>query len=167
MSIYNDLAEKIERCPSGGSGWRIFEDTCIECLNLLFVPPLQTPIIQARTITGGQRRDAIYANRNYHAPNHWRHLLTELNARMILFEFKNYDDLDIGTSEVDQTLCYMRAPMGNLAILVSNKLPNRAAHIRRNTIFSNDRKVILFLTKDHIREMLYIKERGETVPNFV
>ena len=51
--------------------------------------------------------------------------------------------------------------MGRLAILCCNKLPNEAAHIRRNTIFSREKKVILFLTKDHLKEMLFIKERGE------
>ncbi len=51
--------------------------------------------------------------------------------------------------------------MGRLAFLVCSKEPNDQARIRRNTIYTNDRKVILFLTKDHLREMLLMKERGE------
>ena len=38
---------------------------------------------------------------------------------------------------------------------------NDAAHIKRNTIFSVDHKVILFVTSEHLLEMLSIKERGE------
>jgi hypothetical protein len=33
--------------------------------------------------------------------------------------------------------------------------------IKRNTIYSQEKKVILFLTKSHLKEMLLIKERGE------
>jgi len=33
--------------------------------------------------------------------------------------------------------------------------------IKRNTIFSEEGKVILFITKDKLEEMLYIKERGD------
>jgi len=39
--------------------------------------------------------------------------------------------------------------------------PDRSAHIKRNTIFSEDGKVILFVTVAHLKEMLFIKERGE------
>ncbi len=103
----------------------------------------------------------MFPNRNFDVANNWVLLLRELNVRMVLFEFKNYDTTEIGKEEVDQTRNYMTAPMGRLAIMVCNKLPNDAAHIRRNTIFSAEGKVILFLTKDRLKEMLFIKERGE------
>jgi hypothetical protein len=51
--------------------------------------------------------------------------------------------------------------MGRLAIIISNKQPEHQAFIKRNTIFSEEKKVILFLTKEKLEEMLYIKERGE------
>jgi hypothetical protein len=36
----------------------------------------------------------------------------ELGARMIPFEFKNYDKQEIGTGEVTQTRDYLSVPMG-------------------------------------------------------
>jgi hypothetical protein len=39
--------------------------------------------------------------------------------------------------------------------------PDNGAHIKRNSIFSEEQKVILFLTTEHLIEMLAIKERGE------
>ena len=80
---------------------------------------------------------------------------------MVLFEFKNYDVTEIGKEEVNQTRNYMSKPMGRLAIFCSNKKPNNGAHIKRNTIYSDDKKVILFMTTDDVIEMLAIKERGE------
>ena len=80
---------------------------------------------------------------------------------MILFEFKNYDAAEIGKEETNQTRNYLTAPMGRLAIMCCNRMPNGAAHIKRNTIYSEDKKIILFLTREHLIEMLSIKERGE------
>ena len=161
MSKDSDLANRLSSCPAGTNGWKEFEDVCIEILRYLFVPPLAKPKIQPRTFSGIDRRDAVFPNRNFDASNTWGHILQELGARMVLFEFKNYDITDIGKKEVDQTRNYMTDPMGRLAIMVCNKLPNEAAHIRRNTVFSSEKKIILFVTKDHLEEMLFIKERGE------
>jgi hypothetical protein len=156
-----DLADKLSSCPAGRENWKEFEDTCIEVLCYLFVPPLAQPKIQPRTFSGIDRRDAVFPNRNFDAPNTWAYLLRELNARMVLFEFKNYDNMDIGKDEVNQTRNYMTEPMGRLAIMVCSKPPDKSAHIKRNSIFSSENKVILFLSKDHLKEMLFIKERGE------
>lgn len=166
MSQVNDFIQKLDACPIGTSGWSQFENLCTEILTFLFVPPLRSSSRQAKTYSGINRRDAIFPNRNI-TPNgednskNWYHLFQELNARMILFEFKNYDVTEISTDEVNQTLNYLTNPMGRLAILVCSKNPDRSAHIRRNTIYSNDQKVILFLTKDHLKEMLAMKDRDE------
>jgi len=156
-----DLRRRLERCPDGRDGWKEFEDACVETLRFLFVPPLTDPIVQPRTFSGIDRRDAVFPNRNMDTPNNWGHLQKELGARMVLFEFKNYDAEEIGKDEVNQTRNYLTQPMGRLAVMCCNRLPNEAAHIKRNTIFSEDGKVILFLARDHLVEMLFIKERGD------
>lgn len=160
----SDIAEMVDRlysCPSGRKGCNTFEDVCIDIVKFLFVPPLNHPIIQPRTLSGTNRRDAVLPNRNFDERNNWGLLQRELNARMVLFEFKNYDSADVGHEEVMQTDNYLAEPMGRLAVMVCTKMPNRSAHIQRNTIYSRSGKVILFLTKDHLKEMLFIKERGE------
>ncbi|MBE7653456.1 hypothetical protein [Tenacibaculum finnmarkense] len=172
MSQVNDFIQRLDACPLGSPGWVQFENLCTEVLTYLFVPPLIRPQRQANTYSGVNRRDAIFPNRNIvpntdqHSKN-WFHLFQELNARMILFEFKNYEATEIGTNEVNQTLNYLTNPMGRFAILVCTKTPNNSAHIRRNTIYSNDQKVILFMTKEHLKEMLVMKERDEDPSDLV
>lgn len=166
MSQVNDFIQRLDACPLGSAGWSQFENLCTEILQFLFVPPLSQPQRQARTYSGVSRRDSILPNRNVTANNdpeakNWHHLFLELNARMILFEFKNYDSIDIGQEEVNQTRNYMSAPMGRLAIMICSKEPNDSAHRQRNTVFTQDQKVILFLTKEQLKEMLAMKERGE------
>jgi hypothetical protein len=155
------LIKQLESCPSGKKGWREFEETCIKILLYLFESSLGKPKIQPRSYSGIDRRDAIFPNRHSTGNTGWAHIYRELDARLIPFEFKNYGSLHIGKDEVIQTSSYLRKPMGRFAILCCNKLPNRAAHIKRNTIFSEEGKVILFLTKEHLKEMVFIKERGE------
>ncbi|MEO8382501.1 MAG: hypothetical protein ABI779_22770 [Acidobacteriota bacterium] len=167
MADAQSIRKRLQDCPAGHEGWKEFEDACIEALRFLFVPPLTEPIIQPRTYSGTDRRDAVFPNRNIEEPNNWRHLFQELAARMVLFEFKNYDAEEIGKEETNQTRNYLTPPMGKLAIMCCNREPNRAAHIKRNTIFSEDGKVILFITREHLIEMLFIKERGEDPSDLV
>jgi hypothetical protein len=155
------LLKRLHACPGGQAGWHAYEDICIEILTFLFVPPLTKPKIQPRTLSGIDRRDAIFPNRNITRDNNWGQLYRELGARMILAEFKNFDSTDIGKEEINQARNYLTPTMGRLAIVCCNKIPNEAAHIKRNTIFSEEKKVILFLTPDDLREMMFIKERGE------
>lgn len=161
MTEAQRIRKRLEDCPAGYEGWKEFEDSCIEVLSFLFVPPLIKPIIQSRTYSGIDRRDAVFPNRNIDQSNNWGHLLRELSARMVLFEFKNYDNDEIGKEEVNQTRNYLTVPMGKLGIMCCSRKPNNSAYIKRNTIFSEDKKVILFLMREQLIEMVFIKERGE------
>lgn len=161
------LRQRLRACSPGRPGWRDFEDTCVDVLQYLFVPPLTQPILQPRSYSGIDRRDAVFPNRNINSTNNWGRLYRELAARMVLFEFKNYDVDEIGKDETNQTRNYLTTPMGRLAIMCCNREPNTAAHIKRNTIFTEDKKVILFVTTEHLMEMLSIKERGEDPSDLV
>ena len=160
-SSVQQLRTRLSQCADGFPGWQEFENVCVEVLSYLFVPPLTEPIIQPRTYSGIDRRDAVFPNRNMDSSTNWGRLYHEFDARMILCEFKNYDKVDIGKEETNQTRNYLTKPMGRLAMMCCNRPPDGPAHIKRNTIFSEEEKVILFVTKDHLVEMLSIKERGE------
>lgn len=166
MSQVNDFIKCLDSCPAGKAGWAAFETLCLEILVFLFEPGITMHKKQAKTYSGINRMDAIFSNRHIAPSNdpftkNWYHLFLELGARLILFEFKNYDHTEITQEEVDQTRNYLTKPMGNLAIMISNKKPTDHAHRHRNTIYSRDGKVILLMTKDELKEMLAIYERGE------
>ncbi len=159
--LSEDLLRRLKACPPGTPGWTNFEEVCIKILEYLFVPPLKSPHIQARSLHGTDRRDAVFPNRESVVTSSWGMLSRELHARMVLFEFKNFDKEDLGKDAVDQAKNYLNGPMGNLGIICSNKLPSASALQRRNTVYTNDKKVILFLTPVTLEEMCIIKERGE------
>jgi len=124
----DDLVRRLLLCPNGVASWKQFEDVCAEILTFLFVPPLTRPKIQVRTLSGIDRRDAIFPNRNFDTVNNWGKLYNELDARFVLVEFKNYDNDEIGKDEVNQTRNYMTHTMGKLALLCCSKTPNEQAH---------------------------------------
>jgi len=74
------LLKRLDACPPGAQGWRPFEEICTDTLSHLFVPPLGKPIIQPRTYSGIDRRDAVFPNRNFTSSNNWAVLLKELEA---------------------------------------------------------------------------------------
>jgi hypothetical protein len=161
MTQIAEMVTILNAVPPGQPGWSEFEKICTKILTYLFVPPLSVPKTQPRSYSGIDRMDAVFPNRQDIGDNVWAKIYRELEARLILFEFKNYDKTDIGKDEVNQTRNYLNKAMGKLGIICSNKPPVRQAHIKRNTIYSEDGKVILFITKDKLEEMLYIKERGD------
>jgi hypothetical protein len=139
----------------------------VEILRHLFVPPLAEPHEQPRTYSGIDRRDAIFPNRVTDTSQPWGLLRHDLSARLVLVEFKNYFDSEIGKEETDQTRNYLKSAMGKLAIICCSKLPSDAAHRRRNSIFSEEGKVILFVTNANLKEMLDMKDRGDDPSVFV
>ncbi|WP_347585327.1 hypothetical protein [Acrocarpospora sp. B8E8] len=90
-----------------------------------------------------------------------------MSAKLILVEFKNYDQQDIGKDETNQTRNYLKDSMGKLAIMCCNKIPNDAAHRCRNTIYSEEKKVIIFLTTAQVIEMIDMKDRGDDPRYFI
>jgi len=163
----SDLADMLTRCPPGAAGWREFENAALSTMQYLFVPPLTEPFVQARTYSGIDRRDAIFPNRVTDPNQPWGLLRTDLDARLIPVEFKNYDRMDIGKNEVDQTRNYLKPEMGRLAIICANKSPGNSAYLRRNSIFSQERKLILFITAAQLKKMLKMKDRGNDPASFI
>ena len=100
MPTVAELLDQLDACPRGIAGWRDYEDVATEIVTRLFVPPLSGPRVQARSFSGIDRRDAIFGNRNMTPDTTWGQLRLELDARMPLLEFKNYDG-EIGKEEVE------------------------------------------------------------------
>lgn len=163
----DDLRCQVDSCPAGADGWVMYEQLCVDVLSYLFVPPLRPPRVQARTLSGTERRDAVFANRQRDTTSNWGLLYADHDARMILAEFKNYDRSDVGPEDIAETSSHLRRDWGRLAIICSTKKPTPAAYRRRNTVYREDGKLILFLTSENLKEMLDIKERGEDPSDFL
>lgn len=156
-----NFIKKLEKCPAGFEGWKNYEDICIEIFNYLFVPPLSLPKIQSRRESGIDIRDALYPNRCEN--ENWKFIRNDYDAKYILFEFKNFslDGNEVDKEVVNQIRDYLKKTIGKFGIICSRKEPVRSALEKRKDSFIEDGKMIIFITSDHIKEMLMKKYRDE------
>jgi len=153
------MTDNLAKIPPGKKGWKHFEDVCIEILNFLFVPPLKPPKIQSRSFSGIDVRDAIYPNRA--SDGEWKYYREELEAKYVVFDFKNLDKEELNKEDVNQVKNYLKRTLGRLGFICSTKPPTDSALLTRNHAYTEEKKVILFLTTVELVEMMRRKCRGE------
>lgn len=148
------LVKELDSCKEGKDGWKAYEDICIRILKKLFVPPLGEPKIQSRRESGVDIRDAIFPNRS--KDENWKFIREDYDAKYIVFEFKNYseDGSEIDKHPVLQISDYLKKTIGRFGIVCSKKLPNHSGVEKRKDIFIEQNKLILFLSNEHLKEML-------------
>lgn len=157
-----ELVQQLEACPIGRNGWQQWENVCIEVLKYTFVPPLENPLTTTETVQGEQRTRLSFPNRNKTLDNSWGHLLQELSARLILCEFKNFSEgEDASREEIDSARLFLKHPRGKLALWCCRRDPGTLATTRRDLAYNSDGQVILFLLPEHLKELVFIKERGD------
>jgi HJR/Mrr/RecB family endonuclease len=151
--------KRLNECSPGIEGWKEYENTCIDILNYLFVPPLGAPKIQSRRESGVDIRDAIFPNRNKN--ENWRFIREDYDAKYIVFEFKNYSDggSDIDKQSVLQINDYLKKTIGRFGIICSRKDPNQSGLEKRKDVFIENSKLVLFMSNDQLREMLLRKHK--------
>jgi len=153
------LIKRLDNCPEGKDGWKKYEDTCLEILNYLFVPPLGEPKIQSRRESGIDIRDAIYPNRN--SNENWKFIRDDYDAKYIVFEFKNYSE---NGSEIDKQVLlqiddYLKKTIGRFGIICSKKMPNKSGLEKRKDVFIENNKLVLFVNNEDLKEMLLRKHK--------
>lgn len=150
--------QRLIQCPVGRGGWLEYEKLCEVILTEALVPPLKRPKVQARTFSGLERRDVLFPLRGVKFG--WEDLSQEFESKFLLCEFKNFTDF-FTKDEVNQTRNYLKGTIGRLAIIFSRKGADESAKKMRNSIYAEEKKVILFLEDDHLIEMLKLKRAGQ------
>lgn len=154
---------RLDECPEGKEGWKEYENICIDILRYLFVPPLIKPRVQSRTESGIEIRDAIFPNRGNH--DIWSLIRNDYDAKYIVFEFKNYSlnktGADIDKCVVNQVKNYLTQTIGRLGFVCSKKEPSRSGYEARKLCYIEDKKLVIFLNNEHLKDMLFKKHRRE------
>jgi phosphomevalonate kinase len=132
----------------------------VDILTFLFVPPLPPPLVQVRSSHGRNIRDAIFTNRIDYT-SYWRQLRLEHDARLIPFEFKNYDKTAVGPAEVRQLERYLGPATGRLGVLCCRTLPSAKGYDEQLAVYRSESKTILFLTDDDLRKLLLMDHNSD------
>ena len=152
------LATELLACPRGNHHAKRFESVCVRILEYLFVPPLKRVLPQSRRSDGRTIRDAVMPN---DTPSYfWNSLRSELDAKHVVAEFKNYTG-PVGKPEVIQLREYLaRKTIGRFGLLVSRVPPSDAALAARRDAYSDQDCLILFLDDDNLVEMCNLRRQG-------
>lgn len=154
------LHERLTKCQPGRPQWREFEQVCVDILTEVFVPPLKLSRDgeQLRTLSGLERRDALFGLRG--VKDGWEEIRQEFDANFLLCEFKNYSEL-FGKNEVNQTRNYLKRTIGRLGMILSRKGADSSAFKMRNSIYAEEKKVILFFEDRHLIELIKLKTANQ------
>ena len=150
----------LTKCKPGRSDWKFFEDICEELFCILFVPPLDYPIVQPRSAFNIIRRDLIFPNRS--TSGFWdREIRSGYEGDYVLLECKNFKD-PIGKEEFDQALEYLgESSVGKFGIIVTRK--NVGEKIRQLQVmrWKDSKKMLIVLSDQHLHRMLDLFSNGQ------
>lgn len=158
--VSSSLIQRLLSCPPGKEGWKDFEDICTQILTEVFVPPLKLPKRQPRTLNGLERRDALFSLRDADTDIGWAKICRDFDSKFLLCEFKNYSD-PCTKDEVNQTRNYLKETIGRLGIVFSRKGADSNAYRMRNSIYSQEKKVILLFDDNHLIELIQLKAANQ------
>jgi hypothetical protein len=152
LEICNRLIEKLKKCKPGRANWKNYEDTCIQIVRFLFVPPFKNVYEQSRTESGDTKRDAVLPNNQY--DGFWQCLRQEFECKHVICEFKNYLT-QASKDQLNQLRLYLSRPtIGRFVLLFIRKPPSRQLLEARRRAYEEHKILILILDDKVVEEML-------------
>jgi hypothetical protein len=150
------LIAQLKAIPPGNKGAKAYERVCIDIIDYLFGEHLIDARPQSRTEDGLDVFDIVYRVRPNH--NFWTTLTRDFRARVIMFEFKNYND-PIGPQQVYTTERYMSgAALRPICFLVSRHAPHAHAELAAFGSMRESGKLLIFLSDADLLTMLRFRD---------
>ena len=155
---WDDLAEKLQKLPTGNSAADDYEKLIEEILSALFYPSLCNPTKQHEIHDGRKRIDITYTNEAKDGFFAW--LSQHYPSAFIFVECKNYGS-EVGNPEIDQLGGRFSPSRGKVGILVCRSLEKpEALQARCNDTAQDDRGFIIYLTDDDVIDLIHQAKTG-------
>lgn len=156
------LYQQLNKIPCGKKGWNKYEKKCKNILEFLFENDLSLWDKQSRTEDGLSRFDLIC--RIASGDDYWKALINSFNTRFVLFEFKNHCN-QITQGQIYTTERYLfNKALRSVGFIISRKGGNDNAIKAAKGALKEHGKLILLISDDDLRNMLELKDNGES-PN--
>lgn len=150
------LKQRLQAIVAGRAHATDYQRLVLEILNYLFSPELIDGQPETRTFEGTERRDIIFTNDS--DESFWEYVRTAHDGIFVMFEAKNTDALDLAA--INQTATYLGDRLGRLAVIVTRNTPSDATQRKIFSVWNDsspNRKVILVLADEHLRELLDLR----------
>jgi hypothetical protein len=146
------LIHELRQCSTGKESWRLYETICTKILYFLFVPPMKRIVLQARSSSNMERRDAIIPIQRY--DGFWNVIRQEYNCRNIVCEFKN-NSQKLTKSAISQLRIYLSKPtIGKFGLLFTRKIPSKSLIQARRDAYEQEKMLILILDDEKLIKFL-------------
>lgn len=154
-----ELLERIKLIERGQTQQNDFEAWVGDVIRLCFFRSLVNLEPQVRDHDGRVRRDWIAANRA--ASGFWEMIRARYNATQIIFECKNYDDLE--ASDFQQIAYYMGQAIGDFGVIVfrGDAQPHYYGHIKRIAVDRGRDALVLLLNDKDLKVFLRQASKGK------
>ena len=153
-----ELKRKLLSIPPGREQAAEYQRLVLEVLNFLFNPELIDGQPEVKTFEGTERRDIVFTNDS--DESFWEYVRTEHAGLFVMFEAKNTDVLDLAA--INQTATYLGDRIGRLGVIVTRASTPPTIQRKVFSVWNDsapNRKIILILSDDHIRELLDARGR--------
>lgn len=156
--IEKNLIHKLENTKSGKKEWSIYQKLLNEILARLFCPPLSNPLYELSDEFQVNRRDFILPN--YCDTGFWSYMRTMYNADFIVIDAKNYSK-KVQKKDVLQICNYIKQHgAGLFGIIITRNGGDQGCFHTIREMWSLQRKLIIVLSDDDIKQMLLLKSTG-------
>ena len=150
--IKPDILEMELRNCLPGDEWVAYQKLIRNIFELLFVPPLRSPVHESSDASRANRRDIIFPN--YAPDGFWKFMRETYNAHYIVIDAKNRKD-EVTKDEALQLANYLKPHgTGMFGIIVTRKGATAGCHQTLREQWAFQRKMILLFTDDDIERML-------------
>ena len=155
-----ELQEEIESLPSGEAHAELYQTFVGELVKYCFFHTLANPQRECQDVDGRVRRDWIFSNRA--GTDFWRTVQDLHTATQIVWECKNYNDLQAG--DFHQLAYYMNQNIGTFIVVSFRgedwKKPHYFQHIRRVATQIHPGCMVILLTDADLKAFLRQAARG-------
>ncbi|WP_292591467.1 hypothetical protein [Mesorhizobium sp.] len=154
--------DEIRKLPTGKSdnADRKYEQAVGELMPTLLYPYLDFAAEQARTDSGVSIRDLIFYNTRSH--EFLKEIMDDYRSRQITFELKNV--AGINREHVDQLNRYLHQELGNFGVFVTRHPLKKAEWQRTIDLWSGQRKAIVTLTDEDLKQMVEVFDSKQRHP---
>ncbi|MDH7460367.1 hypothetical protein QEG73_03725 [Chitinophagaceae bacterium 26-R-25] len=137
-----------------------YENNLCPLLASMLYPHLDFAQEQSRTDSGVSIRDLIFYNNS--SEEFLKEIYTTYSCKQIIFELKNVRELD--NNHVDQVNRYLNDSFGKFAIIFTRFAPPKKVMKNLIDLWSGQRKCILILTDEDLKQMCQVYESKNRAP---
>jgi hypothetical protein len=154
--------DEISKLPTGkgDNADRQYEKAVGALMPTLLYPYLDFAAAQARTDNGVNIRDLSFYNTRSH--DFLREIMQDYRSRQLTFEIKNVTR--VNREHVDQLNRYLHQELGNFGLFLTRNPLKKAERSRTIDVWSGQRKALIPLTDEDLRQMVEVYDSKQRHP---